>query len=172
MTLDQLNRLDIRAAEKVLRQCCGSRMWAQKMAAHRPFADLETMYRRSREICATLAEADWLEAFAAHPQIGDIASGDDSPRRSDAWSAAEQAGMRGAPDDVRRALAEGNLRYRQKFGFIFLICATEKSAREILESLQQRLPHDRATELRIAAGEQQRITELRLKKLCAQPATE
>jgi OHCU decarboxylase len=111
-----------------------------------------------------LEREDWLEAFAAHPRIGDRvekAAGE----RDRQWSEQEQAGARGGPPEILEKLAEANLQYQQKFGHIFIVCATGKSAAEMLSTLRERLANDPDTELRVAAWEQRKITNLRLEKL-------
>ena len=109
-----------------------------------------------------LSEPDWLEAFSHHPRIGDRAALEARFPKTHDLSAKEQAGVAKAGEDVLTALAEGNNAYFDKFGFIFIVCATGKSAEEMLSLLRERLPHDRANELRIAAEEQAKITALRL----------
>lgn len=139
-----------------LRKVCASSRWVEAMLAARPFASWEAMIDTATRIWLSLDEADWLEAFAAHPRIGEKKPG---------WSAQEQSGTHAASDDTKAALAEGNRAYDDKFGFVFLICATGRSAGEMLANLRERLQHDRATELRIAAEEHAKITALRLEKL-------
>lgn len=152
--------------------CCGSTRWADAMLAQHPFADVAALLRAAETCWWGLGEADWLQAFSCHPKIGDI----DSIRRKYAaqasWSLQEQGGVQGAEEAVLQGLAQGNADYASKFGFIFLVCATGKSAAELLAILRARLPQDRATELRVAAGEQQKITALRLHKWLAEAAQE
>ncbi len=109
-------------------------------------------------IWRSLAPADWLEAFAAHPKIGERA-------RSSSWSDREQSGMRSAAEDVRGRLASGNAEYESRFGYIFIVCATGKTAEEMVAALEARLANDPAAELGIAAEEQRKITGIRLAKL-------
>ena len=157
MRLDQLNALDAESAEHELLRCCGSARWAREMIASRPFGSVGAMTRSADAIWSSLDRADWLEAFAAHPKIGD--------RTASAWAAAEQSGSRGASGDVRDRLAAGNRDYEARFGYIFIVCATGKSADEMLSLLEARLANDPDTELTIAADEQRKITNLRLAKL-------
>ena len=124
------------------------------MAAARPFADVQSMARTADTIWGRLAPADYLEAFAAHPRIGE--------RTASAWSAAEQAGVTG---DVRGRILELNRAYEARFGYIFIICATGRSGAEMLGELERRLRNTPDQELAIAAGEQRRIMRLRLDKL-------
>jgi OHCU decarboxylase len=158
VTLDALNRLDRASAEAAFTRCCGSTAWARSMAAARPFSSVDAMADAGDAIWRALAPADWLEAFAAHPKIGDQASGS-------SWSTREQSGMQAAGDDVRRRLASGNADYLSRFGYIFIVCATGKTAVEMLAALEARLLNDPAAELGIAADEQRKITRLRLAKM-------
>jgi OHCU decarboxylase len=158
MTIDALNHLDRDAAEAAFIRCCGSNAWARSMAAARPFASLDAMRSTGDAIWRGLAPADWLEAFAAHPGIGD-------KTRGSSWSDREQSGMQTAADDVRRRLASGNADYKSRFGYIFIVFATGKTAAEMLSALETRLASDPSLELGIAAEEQREITGLRLATL-------
>ncbi len=114
-----------------------------------------------------LSHADWLEAFRSHPRIGESRPDKAAPAQSSTWSAQEQRNVSSADDTLKLALAQGNREYEQKFGRIFIVCATGKSASEILEILRRRLQNDEATELHAAAEEQRQIMQIRLKKwLC------
>ena len=163
MTLEELNALLPAQAEAVLLECCGSARWASKMAARRPFAGLNDLHEAADSIWQNLEPADWLEAFGRHPQIGEKAAiGSVSSRR---WAEGEQTGVRVAAENVKTKLAQGNRAYREKFGYIFIVCATGKSAEEMLALLEQRLQNDPAQELAIAAEQQRQISRLRLQKL-------
>jgi OHCU decarboxylase len=144
--------------------CCGARRWAEQMTARRPYVDETQLLITAREVWNDLEAADWLQAFAAHPQIGEHP---EPSSKTAAWSAGEQAGVAHAADATRAALAAANRRYQEKFGWIFIVCATGKSGDEMLTLLRQRLDIDPAEELRIAAAEQEKITLLRLQKLTA-----
>ena len=157
MQLDDLNRLDADDAVRELRRCCGSTRWAQLMAAARPFANEAAMIDCADVIWWSLDAPDWLEAFSAHPRIGGPAT--------TRWSAQEQSGMAGAAAAVSDRLASGNRDYEARFGYIFIICATGKSAAEMLEALEQRLGNAPDRELRVIAEEQRKITRLRVAKL-------
>jgi 2-oxo-4-hydroxy-4-carboxy-5-ureidoimidazoline decarboxylase len=157
MRLQDLNALPDDEAAAAFLRCCGSTRWARMMAAARPFAGVDALAAAAETAAGSLDRPDWLEAFAAHPQIGE------STRSS--WAAGEQVGSRSASDEVRRRLAEGNTAYHERFGYIFIVCATGKSAAEMLRLLEGRLTNDAATECRVAAGEQRKITRLRLAKL-------
>lgn len=130
--------------------------------ARRPFVRDTKLLFAARNEWFGLTEADWLEAFSQHPQIGDRAALDTRFPATHDLSATEQSGVRAAREETLSALADANQRYLQRFGFIFIVCATGKSADEMLALLRERLDHDRATELRLAAEEQAKITALRL----------
>ena len=163
--LGQLNGASQAVAESAFLSCCSSRRWAEKMTEARPFADIPGLLNQAREIWHNLETEDWLEAFAAHPKIGARQSGPQATPQSAEWSHAEQSGTQAAPDPVRNALAEANLLYENRFGFIFIVCATGKSAEEMLENCRQRLGNAIDAEILIAADEQRKITEIRLNKL-------
>jgi allantoicase len=138
---------------------CHSRRWAERVAAGRPYAGVAALQKAADEVWTGLDEADWLEAFAAHPRIGERggASAD--------WSKQEQAGVGDAEDEVRQALARGNAAYEERFGYVFLISAAGRSAAEILANLRARLDNDPSTELQVAAEEHRTITRLRIQRL-------
>ena len=159
MTLDDLNGLEFAKARGELLKCCGSHTWAEGMAARRPFESVPAMIATGREMWRSLAESDWLEAFAAHPRIGAQGKG---------WSAEEQRGMQAANNDTVSEMGRLNDAYYGKFGWIFIICATGRTAEEMRGALEQRLANKAETELRIAAAEQEKITELRIQKLLSQ----
>jgi len=142
------------ADESVLRRVCGSPEWARRMLAARPITD---PFATSDEIWSSLSEKDWQEAFAAHPRIGE--------KKGGAWSAQEQSGTRSAAEQTMQDLAEANRKYEEKFGHIYIVCATGKSAEEMLRLCNERLGNDAGAELRVAAEEQRKIMHLRLKKL-------
>ncbi len=108
--------------------------------------------------------ADWLQAFASHPRIGDRDALRAKFAATGAWTAHEQSGVDGAPEDLLGELAEENCRYEARFGYIFIVCATGKTAGEMLALLKERLTNDAGLELKIAAGEQAKITRIRLEK--------
>ena len=158
MTLEALNRLDAPGAHAEFLRCCGSTRWAAGMAHARPFDSVDAMRARGDEIWCALSTTDWLEAFSAHPKIGE--------RRSvSAWSAVEQAGMQSADDEVRTRLAALNAEYEARFGYIFIMCATDKTSSQMLALLEARMTNDPDRELLIAAEEQRKIAALRLAKL-------
>jgi OHCU decarboxylase len=159
--LDRFNQLSDEEAAAQLLAVCHSRRWAKEVAAGRPYADLAALQRAVDEVWLGLGPEDWLEAFAAHPRIGEAggASAD--------WSRQEQAGVGGATD-VRERLARGNADYEARFGHVFLISAAGRDAEQILAALTERLGNDPTTELRVAAEEHRRITRLRLERLMAE----
>jgi len=169
MRLDELNALDRAAAQRDLLRCCGSTHWAQMMADARPFGTVDDMLAAADRIWPSLGPDDWRQAFRAHPRIGAIreAGGSGRAGRSgDAgWAGQEQARVRTARDAVRNRLAEGNRHYEARFGYIFIVCATGRSAEEMLAMLERRLTNHPDDELRIAAEEQRTITRLRIAKL-------
>jgi OHCU decarboxylase len=160
-----LNTLPADEAAKELLQCCGSKRWAHEMANGRPYQSLETFITTANEIWWSLSPDDWLEAFRSHPKIGEKKAAESVSSQSREWSGQEQAGVSKASPEAIDSLAALNRAYEQKFGFIFIICATGKTPEEMLSALRERLNNEPATELRIAATEQSKITELRLKKL-------
>src|SRR5579864_892536 len=167
-TLSRWNRLPIDEATREILPCCGSHAWARGMAARRPLADGSALLAASNEIWRRLEPSDWMEAFHSHPRIGETRVERPPTRtpsaQSVAWSSQEQSDVANADASAKRALADANREYEQRFGRIFIVCATGKSAREILEILQRRLKNDPRTELLEAAEQQRQITELRLKK--------
>jgi len=154
--IDRLNALAPQESEAALLACCGSRRWARQVAESRLFRDISEIKEAADRIWWSLGREDWLEAFAAHPRIGEKGS-----RRSED----EQAGARGAEEETLAALVAANREYEARFNHIFIVCATGKSAGEMLDLLRERLDNDPETELRIAAEEQRKITHLRLEKL-------
>lgn len=167
MTLSQLNALSNSQAEEELLKCCGSKAWARAMARRRPFAGLDSLRQAAGEIWWRLDPEDWMEAFRAHPRIGQRASMVDTSPQTRDWSAEEQSGMNRAGVGLTTALEEANQEYFSKFGYIFIVCASGKRAEEMLATLRSRLTNSPEHELRAAAEEQNKITRLRLEKLLA-----
>jgi 2-oxo-4-hydroxy-4-carboxy-5-ureidoimidazoline decarboxylase len=155
--LERLNALPREQARDALLACCGSARWAERMLAARPFRDVEALYAEAERAWLALGREDWLEAFSKHPRIGE--------RKLDAaWTRQEQKGVENAAAEVLAALEHGNREYEGRFGHVFLVCATGKSAAEMLALLEKRLKNDPESELRVAAGEQAKITRIRLEK--------
>jgi OHCU decarboxylase len=144
--------------------CCGSNSWARQLAALRPIEDEDGLLAASDKIWRSLTEADWMEAFAHHPRIGQSVAPATAPARSAQWSNQEQQKVSAAGTDMIAALAEGNRAYERRFNRIFIVCAAGKSAQAILDILQRRLGNDEKTELQESAEQQRQITNLRLKK--------
>lgn len=164
---ERLKKLNCTAPEVVeadFLNCCGSKEWARKMIAARPFETVAALIEKAEGIWRSLEKNDWLEAFAAHPKIGAKVHSPQSSQFAQ-WSHNEQSGARGAAHSTRSELAEANRLYEDKFGFIFIVCATGKSAQEMLGICRARLGNDANREIFIAADEQRKITEIRLRKL-------
>ncbi len=162
--LSNLNHLPLPSASAHFLKCCGSRAWADAMAAGCPYADVDAVRVKAGEVWAGLGESDWLEAFTAHPRIGDIDSLRAKFANTKAWASGEQSGVAAADEAVLQGLADGNAAYEQKFGFIFIVCATGKSAAEMLDLLRARLPNTREQEIANAGAEQLKITVIRINK--------
>jgi len=170
--LKRLNALPAMEAEAELLACCGASRWVRGLVARRPFGSVAELFGAADEIWGSLGSQDWLEAFSRHPQIGEKAAekqikSEAGQQISSRWSAEEQSGAQRNSADVVARLAEGNRVYRLRFGYIFIVCATGKTAEEMVAILEQRLQNDASAELTIAAEEQRRITWLRLEKLLA-----
>ena len=161
--LDEWNKADEQSATEAMLLCCAARRWAAGMVALRPIPNVAALSEAADRVWAGMSELDWLEAFAAHPRIGERKAAS-APERSVAWSQQEQAGTGGASQDVMRELAQDNAAYEQRFGFTYIVCATGKSANEMLAILKRRLGNDRMAELREAAEQQRQIMRIRLGK--------
>jgi OHCU decarboxylase len=163
--LRRLNSLPFGDAHEAFMSCCGSPKWADAMVRARPFPDLNEIACKAEENFDGLAVDDWKEAFAAHPRIGEtrVRGGEHAQR----WSQQEQAAAAISSSEVQGKLQQQNEEYYSRFGYIFIICATGKSAEQVLALLKERLQNDPAAELKIAAGEQRKITLLRLQKMMA-----
>jgi 2-oxo-4-hydroxy-4-carboxy-5-ureidoimidazoline decarboxylase len=164
-TLQWLNQLPADQAIEQFRRSCAAEPWCEKLASSRPFATVDSLHQAADTVFDRLTDDDWLEAFAAHPMIGDMASLRMKYTGNREWSAGEQAGVAVATEQTLQSLAELNLAYREKFGFIFIVCASGKSASEMLELLMARIGNEASTELRNAAAEQRKITHLRIDKM-------
>ena len=160
-----VDALPAHEAAVLFASCCGSTAWVQGMIARRPFQTLTVLLREAEDLWWSLSPDDWREAFDHHPRIGEQRAAVSQSAQASTWSAGEQRGVADAATNVREALVDGNREYERRFGHIYLVCATGKSAEEMLALLRERLGNDPATELRVAAGEQAKITRLRLLKL-------
>jgi OHCU decarboxylase len=160
----KLNRLSREEAYAELLKCCGSTRWARETAALKPFWDVTQVIIIGHRVWSVLDEEDWLEAFRAHPKIGETKAAAEVSEESRRWSEGEQRRATEASPETLAALREANREYEERFGFIFIIRAQGRTAEEILAALRERLKNDRDAEIRIAAAEQWDITELRLRK--------
>jgi 2-oxo-4-hydroxy-4-carboxy-5-ureidoimidazoline decarboxylase len=162
--LAQWNSLDQAAAADTILPCCGSRAWAEQLAAKRPIADEATLLAESSAVWLGLDQPAWQEAFDSHPRIGEQKAQKHATTESLQSSAQEQSVALSADEAAKLALKEANRRYEERFGRIFIICANGKNASEILAALEARMNNDEATEMREAAEQQRQITALRLKR--------
>jgi 2-oxo-4-hydroxy-4-carboxy-5-ureidoimidazoline decarboxylase len=162
--LARFNGLPAEAARQALMACCSSRSWAEAVASGRPYESAASLLRRSDEAVAGLTPGDLSDALSGHPRIGERRDDDDSDGDG-SWSRAEQAGLDGAAEFARRALADGNVAYEQRFGHIYLVCATGRSAGELLELLRARLGNDAEMEWRVVRSELKKINRIRLDQL-------
>jgi 2-oxo-4-hydroxy-4-carboxy-5-ureidoimidazoline decarboxylase len=167
MTLPDLNALPPSARAEALATCCGATAWVAALNQQFPFDSPAALYEAADRIWYNLGEADWREAFTHHPKIGDVNALKEKFATTATWAAGEQGAVRQASQDTLKALAAGNDAYERKFGYIFIVCATGKSADEMLALLQARLPNEPQQEIHVAMGEQAKITRLRLEKLLA-----
>ena len=157
------NAMNVQRALEAMLACCGSRRWAAEMVALRPIADVFQLSVAADRLWKTMEEADWLQAFACHPRIGERKNAHAS-QQSAAWSQQEQSSAQQASDRVLAELAAGNALYQERFGFSYIVCATGKSAEEMLAILNRRLSSERLSELREAAEQQRQIMQIRLGK--------
>jgi OHCU decarboxylase len=163
--LSRLNSSQPDDAKAELLKCCGSTDWAEQTAAQLPYKNLDELIAASNRVWWSLEPHCWLEAFRSHPKIGEKKAAAETTKQSQQWSADEQSGVSHSAQQTLSDLAALNREYEKKFGYIFIVCATGKTSAEMLAILRERLHNDPQTELRIAAGEQAKITELRLQKL-------
>jgi OHCU decarboxylase len=164
-TIAEFDALPAHGAAGLLRSCCGAARWVEGMLGRRPFRTLPALLAAADEVWLSLTPDDWLEAFSHHPRIGESRSAATQSDRARGWSSGEQSGMEAADASVRAQLAEAHVAYDARFGYICIICATGKSAGEILAITRSRLSNAPDVELHIAAEEQRKITRLRLEKL-------
>jgi len=161
--LAEWNQLDREAAIIALNHCCAATRWAEELTSLRPFANERDLLEAADKVWATMREEDWLQAFRAHPRIGERKAIHASAQ-SATWSTQEQAAAATAESETLEKLAAGNRAYEDKFGFTYIVCATGRTVHEMLEILTQRLISTRAAELAEAAEQQRQITEIRLRK--------
>jgi 2-oxo-4-hydroxy-4-carboxy-5-ureidoimidazoline decarboxylase len=165
--LERWNSLSAEEAAEEILPCCGSGTWAREMTSRRPILDEVALFAACDAVCKILTKSDWHQAFSSHPRIGQTVRADGEAARNAAWSREEQSKVSAAVDDVRLALSEGNRAYEERFGRIFIVCATGKSGPEILKLLQQRLGNDEAAEFLESTEQQRQIAHLRLRKWLA-----
>jgi OHCU decarboxylase len=168
VTLDELNTLSDERAAEALSACCGAHRWAAAMVGRRPYTSVDELIAAANDIWRGTTESDWREAFDHHPRIGASRSARAQGHRATDWSAGEQSRAASADGEVRQQLAEMNAAYEARFGHIYIVCAAGRSAEDLLGVARARLHNDPATELRVAAEEQRKITELRLRKLVSE----
>jgi 2-oxo-4-hydroxy-4-carboxy-5-ureidoimidazoline decarboxylase len=163
--LKDLNSCSIEDARFILSQCCTSVQWIEGLVAKRPFSSKLQLGITADDIWGTLSEPDFLEAFDGHPKIGDVSSLKEKYAHTKAFASGEQSSVNDAQETVLTQLQVANDEYFKRFGFIFIVCATGKSALEMLELLRQRLPNTRDVEIVNAAEEQRKIFQIRLKNI-------
>lgn len=163
--LEGFNRLGQPKVIKSLLDCCGSRNWAEQIAGRRPFTSRTELLSAADNIWNALRPDDWLEAFRHHPPIGGSRAKAKKSTKASRWSTGEQSTAQAAAPELLAKLAEGNHAYADKFGHVFLICATGKTSEEILQAMKERISNSSDTEILVAAEEQRKITRLRLEKL-------
>lgn len=161
--LAAFNSLPADEAESTLMACCSSRRWARVVAEGRPYSTVDELYEAADSVLSELAERDIDEALAGHPRIGERPGAGHS-----AWSNQEQAGVAGAAGDVQAAVADANRAYEQRFGHVYLVCATGKNAKELLAILHNRLTNDPAMERRVVRSELGKINRIRLERMLAE----
>ncbi len=164
-SLQRFNELPLEEARALLLRVCGSRRWVDEMLSARPFTGIPDLFESADRIWEALDKTDRLEAFAAHPRIGDVESIKKKFASTADWASAEQAGVRNADTRLLEELAEKNRDYETRFGYIFIVCATGLGADAMLSRLRERLGNAPEDELRIAAREQAKITRIRLEKM-------
>ena len=165
MTLQDFNLLPGEKIKELLFQCCGCTAWADQLLQEFPYNSIDELKHKSDNIWFSCDESSWLEAFTHHPKIGDLKSLEEKFASTKQLASAEQSGVAQAAPDTLKQLRNANILYEEKFGYIFIVCATGKSASEMLLLLQQRLKHDRSDELKVAITEQNKITHLRINKI-------
>jgi 2-oxo-4-hydroxy-4-carboxy-5-ureidoimidazoline decarboxylase len=162
MILPEWNTLPLEEAIREVAPCCGAKRWALEMASKRPYEEENPLFQTASFVWNSLNEEDWLEAFASHPKIGERAASEG--KKHQAWASQEQAGTATVEETIKARLKARNEEYEKKFGFIYIVCATGKSAEEMLNILQTRLNNSREMEIMEAAKQQEQITAIRLRK--------
>lgn len=165
MTILEFNRLPKEKIKELLFNCCSCTAWTDQLIQESPYKSVNELKGKSDNIWFSCDEESWMEAFSHHPKIGDLSSLENKFAATKHLALAEQAGVGQTSEEVIKQLWDYNIRYEEKFGYIFIVCATGKSAEEMLILLQQRLKNDRSDELKIAIAEQNKITHIRINKL-------
>ncbi len=165
MTITELNQLDLKTAHQAFMQCCTAEAWVEKMLLDMPYDNVETLSAQANSNWQGLNEADYLQAFEGHPKIGDVSSLRDKYRATEQLAAGEQSGVNSATEHALIELKQLNDDYEDKFGFIFIVCATGKTAQQMLNILALRIVNDRTAELVNAAAEQRKILQIRIEKM-------
>ncbi len=164
--IDDINNSSAKNIKEAFLKCCASEKWADLLTNSRPFEDMVDLFSKSKNIWFEKCRpGDWLQAFTAHPKIGDIDSLAKKYSNTKSWSSHEQSGVDSASMETLKELADKNKIYEEKYGYIFIVCATGKSAEEMLSILTNRLKNEPEDELKIAMQEQHKITEIRLRKM-------
>lgn len=167
----RLNAMEGDEAIEALHRCCGCHRWARAVAGARPFSNGADLIAKAREHWGAMSDSDVREAFAHHPRIGANIEALRAKFKTAELSASEQAGVEKADEETLIRLRDGNKAYEARYGHIFLICATGKSAKEMLSALEERMKNTKVREFAIARGEQMKITELRLQHIAAGDAS-
>ena len=165
MNLSEFNELSKDNIKAALLKCCGSTNWVNRMTEKHPFKSEDELFNIAERNWHECSEEDWLEAFSHHPKLGDLGSIKQKFANTSEWAGEEQSGAKSAAPEIIEELAMANIAYEKKFGFIYILCATGKTAKVMLSILRIRLNNDRQTELKMAMEEQNKITKLRLEKL-------
>jgi len=171
MTITSLNALKPEAAHLAFMQCCTANAWVERMVKAMPFSSVETLVSQADINWQGLTQADYLQAFEGHPKIGDVSSLREKYRSTEKIAAGEQSGVNTATETTLSQLKQLNDDYQEKFGFIFIVCATGKSASQMLETLSQRIVNERTEEIINAAEEQRKILQIRIEKMIAAHTT-
>lgn len=166
ININWINSLSEEKFSQELERCCGSSFWVKQMIKNRPYKDENDFFQKVEKNWWTASKADWLEAFSHHPRIGDIKTLETKFANTKNWASSEQGSVAEANQSIIKALYDNNIAYEKKFGYIFIVCATGKSAEEMLSILKMRVKNDPEIEIKKAAEENIKITKLRLEKLC------
>jgi 2-oxo-4-hydroxy-4-carboxy-5-ureidoimidazoline decarboxylase len=165
--LERWHTLSAEDAATEILSCCGSTAWAAQMAAKRPYADEPALFTTADDVWQHLPETDWFEAFRSHPRIGEKHAQDKVTAASTAWSSSEQSQMKEADAAILLRMQKGHRAYEERFGRIFIVCASQKQPAEMLAILERRLHNDPAVEMLESAEQQRQIMQLRLRKWLA-----